>query len=92
MKLSTLNPTAMKGKIHQPNFCFSAYPLKALNLPEAEHKSYLHIYRNSDGSISRAGNTRILPMMQAVKKEAAVKKNQPDHIEHRDSEWFASYE
>jgi hypothetical protein len=82
----------MKGKVHQPNFSFSAYPLKALNLPEAEHKSYLHIYRNSDGSMSRAGNTKILPMTTEIKKKPVAKKKQPDHIEHRDSEWFASYE
>lgn len=97
MKLSSINPNAMKGKIHQPNFYFSAYPLKALNLPEAEQQSYLQIYRSSDGYISRAGSSKVLPMINVYqkhfpKKAEAPKNTPPDNIEERESEWFANYE
>ena len=84
----------MKAK-SEPNFYFSAYPLKALNLPETEKKSYLHIYRNKDGEVKAGGRVKILPMVNQY-KEPIVKKQEktwpPDHIESRDSEWFANYE
>jgi len=87
---------------NEPKFYFSAYPLKALNQPQEEKKSYLHIYHDKNGHINRAGRSKILPMINPYKqsenkligtgKNQAVKKNQPDHVEERDSEWFASYE
>ena len=48
MKLSLKNPSTMKSP-GQPNFYFSAYPLKVLNQQEPEKKSYLHIYTKSNG-------------------------------------------
>lgn len=86
--------TTMKPK-PEPNFFFSAYPLKALNLPETEKKTYLHIYRNKDGQVKKAGTTKILPMVNPYKEsieKKEVKKNQPDTIEHREADWFSSYE
>lgn len=85
----------MKSNI-QPNFYFSAYPLKALNLPEEEQNNYLHIYSKSDGHIKNPGRSKVLPMIHPYKKseidQAAGKKNQTDTIVERDTEWFANYE
>lgn len=89
---------------NEPKFYFSAYPLKVLNLPEEDKKSYLHIYHDKNGHINRSGRSKVLPMINPYKQSLAVtnnhenpklqpvKKNQPDHVEERDSEWFASYE
>lgn len=92
----TLNPYTMKSNFH-PKFYFSAYPLKALNLPEEEEKSYLHIYHDSDGHINRAGSSKVLPMINPYKAataniQAVAKTDPTDHVEERDTEWFASYE
>jgi hypothetical protein len=46
MKLLLKNPSTMKSQ-GQPNFYFSAYPLKVIKEQDAEKKSYLHIYTNS---------------------------------------------
>ncbi len=84
----------MKKK-SEPNFYFSAYPLKVLNLPEAEKKSYLHIYRNKDGEVKAAGRTKILPMVNPYKETIAkkeVKKIQPDSVDNREADWFSNYE
>ena len=45
MKLLLKNPPTMKSP-GQPNFYFSAYPLKVIKEQETEKKSYLHIYTN----------------------------------------------
>ena len=82
----------------QPNFYFSAYPLKVLNQKEPEKKSYLHIYSNPKGKKKYAEGLKVLPMVNPYteKDEARLQKvtrqHQPDNVEHRDSDWFASYE
>jgi hypothetical protein len=97
MKLLTPNPSIMKSS-SRPNFYFSAYPLKALNQNEPERKSYLHIYSNPKSKKKYAEGLKILPMVNPYSKkdeerlENSGKQNQPDNIEHRDSDWFASYE
>ncbi len=99
MKLPSLNPVTMKN-VHQPNFYFSAYPLKALNLPEPEKKTYLRISRDTDGYINFSRNSKVFPMINPYMEKntkplinnSAAKINQPDNIEERESEWFASYE
>ena len=98
MKLSSLNPPTMKNP-GQPNFYFSAYPLKVLNQKEPEKKSYLHIYTKSSGKKKYAESLKVLPMVNPYteKDEARLtnkinKHIQPDNVEERDSDWFASYE
>jgi hypothetical protein len=99
MKLSIKNPPTMKTP-GQPNFYFSAYPLKVIkDQPDSEKKSYLHIYTGSRDKKKYAEGLKILPMVNpySEKEEARLmnsldKRNQPDNIEDRDSDWFASYE
>lgn len=103
MKHLSVNPITMKSK-NEPKFYFSAYPLKALNLPEENKKSCLHIYHDKNGHINRAGRSKVLPMINPYKEsivihdgakarmQAAKKNNKHDNIQERDSEWFASYE
>ena len=80
----------------RPNFYFSAYPLKALNLPE-EKKPYLHIYKREIKSNRPAVHSKVLPMSlasyeKAVKEFNEAIQKQPDNIDQRETEWFASYE
>jgi hypothetical protein len=87
----------MKNILPRSTFYFSAYPLKALNLSDAEKKSYLHIYSKSDKSTKRSLHSKILPMVNPyleVKKEkiVEVKNKLNDRIEEMDSDWFANYE
>lgn len=87
----------MKSILPQRTFYFSAYPLKALNLSEAEKKSYLHVYTKSDKSIKRPVNSKILPMVNPypeLKKENRINKieKSKDQIEERENDWFANYE
>jgi hypothetical protein len=98
MKLSSKNPITMKS-FSQPNFYFSAYPLKAIGKSEPETKSYLHIRTRRDGKVKYAEGLKVLPMVnpysekEEMKLTEKIKKQiQPDHVEERDSEWFASYE
>ena len=98
MKLSIKNPSTMKTP-GQPNFYFSAYPLKVIKEADAEKKSYLHIYTRPRGKKKYAEGLKILPMVNpySQKDEARLlqsinKQIQPDNIEERDSDWFASYE
>jgi hypothetical protein len=98
MKLLLKNPPIMKNPA-QPNFYFSAYPLKVLNQQEPEKKSYLHIYSKSRGKKKYAEGLKILPMVNPYtqKDEAKLlqdlnKQTRPDNVEERDSDWFASYE
>ena len=98
MKLSIKNPSTMKTP-GQPNFYFSAYPLKVIKEAETEKKSYLHIYTRSRGKKKYAEGLKILPMVNPYSKkdEARLmqnlnKQNQPDNVEERDTDWFASYE
>jgi hypothetical protein len=102
MKLSTYNPHIMKKAIVPAPF-FSAYPLKALNLPEQEKKSYLHIITNATGKDKEkkkyAEKENVFPMHNVYnEKGIPVVVNRPlsqtttDHIEEKDSDWFASYE
>ena len=99
MKLSLKNPPTMKAP-GQPNFYFSAYPLKVIKKEtESEKKSYLHIYSRSRGKKKYAEGLKILPMVNPYSKKDEARlmrsldnRNQPDNIEERDSDWFASYE
>ena len=81
-----------------PNFYFSAYPLKVLNQHEPEKKSYLHIYTKPQGKKKYAESLKVLPMVnpytekEEAKLQDLTKPHRPDHVEHRDSDWFASYE
>ena len=98
MKLLLKNPPIMKSQ-GQPNFYFSAYPLKVIKEQEAEKKSYLHIYTNPKSKKKYAEGLKILPMVNPYSKkdearllQSLNKQNQPDNVEERDSDWFASYE
>ena len=98
MKLLLKNPSTMKSQ-GQPNFYFSAYPLKVIKGSETEKKSYLHIYTRSGDKKKYAEGLKILPMVNPYSKKDEVrlmrsldKRNQPDNVEERDSDWFASYE
>lgn len=87
----------MKNILPQSTFYFSAYPLKALNLSEAEKKSYLHIYTKRDKHIKLSVNSKILPMVNPyleTKIEAPVELNikLADQVEERESDWFGNYE
>jgi hypothetical protein len=97
MKLLLKNPSTMKSQ-GQPNFYFSAYPLKVIKEQEAEKKSYLHIYTNLKAKKICRG-VKILPMVNPYSKkdearllQNVIKQIQPDNVEERDSDWFASYE
>ena len=81
----------------QPNFYFSAYPLKVLNQQEPEKKSYLHIITKPSGKKKYSEGLKVLPMVNpySAKDEARLSQNlnnYKDNIEERDSDWFASYE
>ena len=98
MKLSIKNPPTMKTP-GQPNFYFSAYPLKVIKGAETEKKTYLHIYTKARDKKKYAEGLKILPMVNpySQKDEAKLlqnlnKKTQQDNVEQRDSDWFASYE
>ena len=98
MKLSIKNPSTMKTP-GQPNFYFSAYPLKVIKGSETEKRSYLHIYSRALDKKKYAEGLKILPMVNPYSKkdEARLmrsldKRTQPDNVEQRDSDWFASYE
>jgi len=98
MKLSIKNPSTMKTP-GQPNFYFSAYPLKVIKGSDTEKKSYLHIYTRPSGKKKYADGLKILPMVNpySQKDEARLlqnlnKQTQQDNVEERDSDWFASYE
>jgi hypothetical protein len=98
MKLSIKNSPTMKMP-GQPNFYFSAYPLKVIKGSDTEKKSYLHIYSGSRSKKKYAEGLKILPMVNPYSKKEETRlmqnlnmQNQPDNIEERDSDWFASYE
>ena len=99
MKLSIKNPPTMKTP-GQPNFYFSAYPLKVIKgSADTEKKSYLHIYTRSRDKKKYAEGLKILPMVNPYSKKDEARlmqnlntQNQPDNVEERDSDWFASYE
>jgi hypothetical protein len=98
MKLLLKNPSTMKSQ-GQPNFYFSAYPLKVIKEQESEKKSYLHIYTNSKSKKKYAEGLKILPMVNPYSKkdearllQSLNKQTQQDNVEERDSDWFASYE
>lgn len=87
----------MKNILPKSTFYFSAYPLKALNLSEAEEKSYLHIYSKQDKKIKLSVNSKVFPMVnpypEAKIEEPVVINNKPtDQIEERESDWFGNYE
>ena len=98
MKLISQKPSTMKAPV-QPNFYFSAYPLKVLNQQEPQKRSYLHIITKPTGKKKYAEGLKILPMVNpySAKDEARLsenldKYNHKDNVEDRDSDWFASYE
>ena len=98
MKLLTQKPPTMKNP-GQPNFYFSAYPLKALNQQEPEKKPYLHIITKPSGKKKYSEGLKVLPMVNpySAKDEARLSRdlnnyNHKDNVEERDSDWFASYE
>jgi hypothetical protein len=81
----------------QSSLYFSAYPLKALKLPESEESSYLHI--SSKGNDKKRFNNRLFVMPMAdpyredEKNETAERKNNnPDHLQSFDTEWYNNYE
>lgn len=98
MKLLTKKPLTMKTP-GQPNFYFSAYPLKVLNQQEPEKKTYLHIVTKPGSKKKYAEGLKVLPMVNpySAKDEARLSQNiknynHKDNVEDRDSDWFASYE
>ena len=98
MKTLLKIPSTMKSQ-GQPNFYFSAYPLKVIKEQDAEKKSYLHIYTNPKSKKKYAEGLKILPMVNPYSKkdearllQSLNKLSQPDNMEERDSDWFASYE
>lgn len=98
MKLATQKTSTMKTP-GQPNFYFSAYPLKVLNQQEPEKKTYLHIITRSTGKKKYSEGLKILPMVNpySAKDEARLSENlntysHQDNVQERDSDWFASYE
>ena len=98
MKTLSPNPSIMKSS-SRPNFYFSAYPLKVINEKEPERKSYLHVYTNPKSKKKYAEGLKILPMINPYSKkdearllQSLNKQIQPDNVEERDSDWFASYE
>ena len=98
MKLVMKKPSTMKTP-GQPNFYFSAYPLKVLKQEEPAKKTYLHIITKPTSKKKYAEGLKVLPMVNpySAKDEARLSKNQhkhshKDHVEDRDSDWFASYE
>jgi len=98
MKLISQKPSTMKTP-GQPNFYFSAYPLKVLNQQEPEKKTYLHIITKPSGKKKYSEGLKVLPMVNpySAKDEARLAQNvnkhdHKDHVEDRDSDWFASYE
>jgi hypothetical protein len=80
----------------QSSLYFSAYPLKALKLPEAEESSYLHI--SSKGTDKKRFNNRlfVMPMADPYREEEnnepTVRKNNPDQLQSFDTEWYNNYE
>ena len=97
MKALPKKPSTMKTP-GQPNFYFSAYPLKVLKDADTENKSYLHIYSRSRNKKKYAEGLKILPMVNPYSKKDEdrlmqnLNQKQPDNVEDRDSDWFASYE
>ena len=99
MKALSKNPVIMKPA-SEPNFHFSAYPLKAISKADAEKKSILHIHTGKTGLKKYVVSTKVLPMVNPYKEKSTRVKHdmpnrdnaQPDHIEDRDAEWFSSYE
>jgi hypothetical protein len=85
---------------NQPNFYFSAYPLKALSQTETVKEPYLRIITNPQGKKKKyAEGLKVLPMVNpySPKEEARLSEKlnqsvQTDKVEERDSDWFASYE
>ena len=83
----------------QPNFYFSAYPLKVIKDTDTEKKSYLHIYSRAGNKKKYAEGLKILPMVNPYSKkdearlmQSLAKGSQADNVEERDSDWFSSYE
>ena len=98
MKALLKKPSTMKTP-GQPNFYFSAYPLKVIKDSDTEKKSYLHIYSRSGNKKKYAEGLKILPMVNPYSKkdearlmQSLDKRSQPDNVEDRDSDWFSSYE
>src|SRR6187402_463731 len=98
MKALLKKPSTMKTP-GQPNFYFSAYPLKVIKDSDTEKKSYLHIYSRLGNKKKYAEGLKILPMVNPYSKkdearlmQSLDKRSQPDNVEDRDSDWFSSYE
>lgn len=87
----------MKNLQCKSSFYFSAYPLKALNLPQEEQKKYFHLYKQQDKTIRRTLPATVMPMMLSSELINAENSNSPnhpspDHIEVQDTDWYVSYE
>ena len=98
MKLSIINPATMK-KFTEPNFCFSAYPLRVLKQNETDNKSFLHIHTSKHGLKKYVVNAKVFPMINPYPVNAAeqtknriANRQDPDSVQERDAEWFSSYE
>ena len=74
MTMTIQNPAVMKSK-SEPSYAASAYPLKALRLPENDKKSnYLHIITKQGEKKKYAELSHVLPMINPyTKKEAETK-------------------
>jgi hypothetical protein len=85
----------MKSSV-QSSLYFSAYPLKALKLPEEEESTYLHI--SSKGNDKKRFNNRlfVMPMADPYREEEysemEERKDNPDHLKSFDTEWYNNYE
>ena len=56
----------------------SAYPLKALNLPEEEYQSELKIWANGTGKT--VARIRVMPMVNPYREKDFIKENNSDKL------------
>ncbi len=74
----------------QPNFCFSAYPLKATNHPAAETNLKINIIKKINGS------AKVLPIPKPNQIKNALtglpEADSIQNIKEFDINWFNNYE
>ena len=68
----------MKSSARKPAY-ISAYPLKALNLPEEEYQSELTLWTQTSGQ--SADDIRILPMVNPYREKDFISKIKDDNSE-----------
>jgi len=88
MKTESLKSVTMKSNAHATPY-FSAYPLKALNLPAPASNGHTNIQPKR--VISRL---RVLPMINPYKeKRVSINKIKlPENIQPAGDNWFNNYE